>query len=597
MAIDTNLLATAILLVGVLVACLVLLRRLRRLELLQPLVAQLQALANAQERVDRGVRDEIARNRDEGAAHAKSLREEIGGSVKAAGDSLVKSVAEISNVQKVQLEGFSGQLSNLAETSETAARGLREEIAAALKTLTESVVGSMNTTADLQGDHLKVFGDNLQALAKVTEEKLDGMREAVECRLGALQETNNSRLDQMRDSANASGQKAREELTASLRGFNDSIVKSMGEIAALQKSQVEGFAKQVVALTESNERKHDALRAVVEERLTLLQADNATKLDQMRQTVDEKLQKTLEKRLSDSFSLVSERLEKVHQGLGEMQTLAIGVGDLKKVLSNVKARGTWGEVQLENLLEQILTPEQFSKNVATKDGSGERVEFAIKLPGRDEDAQDVVWLPLDAKCPQGDYDRLLDAREKGHAEAAEVAGRNLEAAIKVAARTISEKYVNPPKTTDFAIMFLPTEGLFAEIVRRPGLVETLQRDYRVVLAGPTTLVALLNSLQMGFRTLAIQKRSSEVWAILGTVKAEFGKFGDILTGVRKRLQQASDTIDNAVTKTRTIERKLRGVQELPRPNAERLLGRSADPVPEDGSDDEKSQEPSAGLLS
>ncbi len=573
MAMDTGLLASTLLALGVLVILAVaVLRRLGCLEILRPLVTQLHDVESAQERVERSVRDEIARNRDEGAAQAKNLREEVGSSVKAAGDSLVKSVGEISNVQQVQLEGFSGQLSKLVETNDTSARGMREEIAAALKMLTESVVGTMNTTTDLQADQLKHFGDHLQVLTKVTGEKVDGIREAVDGRLGTLQETSNARLDQMRDSANDSAKNCREELTASLRGFNDSIVKSMGEIAALQKDQLEGFAKQVVALTESNERKQDALRAVVEERFTLLQADNAMKLDQMRQTVDEKLQGTLEKRLSDSFALVSERLEKVHQGLGEMQTLAIGVGDLKKVLSNVKARGTWGEVQLESLLEQILTPDQFATNVATKDGSGERVEFAFKLPGRDEDAQNVVWLPLDAKCPQGDYDRLLDAQEKGSAEAAEAAVRNLEAAVKVAARRISEKYVNPPKTTDFAIMFLPTEGLFAEIVRRPGLVETLQRDYRIVVAGPTTLVALLNSLQMGFRTLAIQKRSSEVWAILGAVKSEFGKFGEILAGVKKRLQQASDTIDNAVTKTRTIQRKLRGVQELPTPDAERLLG-------------------------
>jgi DNA recombination protein RmuC len=222
-------------------------------------------------------------------------------------------------------------------------------------------------------------------------------------------------------------------------------------------------------------------------------------------------------------------------------------------------------------LEQILAPEQFAKNVATKEGSGERVEYAIKLPGRDENAQDVVWLPVDAKCPQGDYDRLVDAQEKGCAEAADAARRNLDAAVKVAARTISEKYVNPPRTTDFAIMFLATEGLFAEIVRRPGLVEALQGDYRVVVAGPTTLVALLNSLQMGFRTLAIQKRSSEVWAVLGAVKSEFGKFGEILSGVQKRLHQASATIDTALTKSRTIQRKLRGVQELPAPDAERTL--------------------------
>ena len=538
------------LLVAVVVLLLVVLTRLAHLDLSRPVLARLEAVEKGQERGERAVREEIAKNRDEMTTQAKYLREEVGASVKGAGDSLVKSVAEISTVQQTQLDAFATQLGKLTETNRTAAKELREEIAACVKALTDSVVASMKETAELQKDQLEIFGQRLQALTQTTEQKLDGIRE----------------------SATESAQRAREEIASSLHGFNESIVKSTGEIAALQKSELEGFSKQLATLMESSEKKHDALRRVVEERLRLLQTDNAVKLDQMRQTVDEKLQGTLEKRLGESFALVSDRLEKVHQGLGEMQTLAMGVGDLKKMLSNVKTRGTWGEVQLGSLLDQVLTPDQFAANVATKDGSGERVEFAIKLPGRNDDGQEVVWLPIDAKCPQEDYHRLLDAREKAHADGVEAAGRDLETAIKTAARAISDKYLNPPKTTDFAIMFLPTEGLFAEVVRRPGLVEYLQREYRIVVAGPTTLAALLNSLQMGFRTLAIQKRSSEVWTILGAVKAEFGRFGEILGGVQKRLRQASDTIDTAVTKTRTIERKLRDVQELPAPDAERLLG-------------------------
>jgi DNA recombination protein RmuC len=283
----------------------------------------------------------------------------------------------------------------------------------------------------------------------------------------------------------------------------------------------------------------------------------------MRATVDEKLHDTLEKRLGDSFRIVSERLEQVHKGLGEMQTLATGVGDLKRVLSNVKTRGIFGEIQLGNLLEQILTPDQYEANVVTKAGSAMRVEFAVKLPGRDAGQENALWLPIDAKFPQEDYLRLLDAQEKGDAAGAEEACRQLDRAVREMARNIRDKYLDPPATTDFGIMFLPTEGLYAEVLRRTGLCETLHRDFRVVIAGPMTLTATLNSLQMGFRTLAIERRSSEVWTLLGAVKTEFTKFGDILDKTHKKLREASDTIEDASRKTRTIERKLRSVQELP----------------------------------
>ena len=312
------------------------------------------------------------------------------------------------------------------------------------------------------------------------------------------------------------------------------------------------------------------VRTAVEEKLKAIQEDNTKSLEQMRQTVDEKLQGTLEKRLGESFKLVSERLEQVHKGLGEMQTLATGVGDLKRMLTNVKTRGTWGEVQLEAMLEQVLTPEQYDKNVATK-GEGERVEFAIKLPGRGEDKDEVVWLPIDAKFPVEDYQRLQDAQEKGDGELAEECGKQLENRIKACAWDISEKYLCPPKTTDFGILFLPTEGLFAEVVRRIGLAEAVQRECRVTIAGPTTLWSLLNSLQMGFRTLAIEKRSSEVWNLLAAVKTEFGKYGEILEKVQKKLQEASNTIDKTAVRSRAIERKLRGVQELPASDAQTVL--------------------------
>jgi DNA recombination protein RmuC len=290
-------------------------------------------------------------------------------------------------------------------------------------------------------------------------------------------------------------------------------------------------------------------------------------LEQMRKTVDEKLQGTLERRLGESFKLVSERLEVVHQGLGEMQKLASGVGDLKKVLTNVKSRGTWGEMQLGNLLEQVLTSEQYACNVATRPGSNERVEFAIRLPGRGNASGAPVWLPIDAKFPKEDYERLVEAAEHADAAALELAATQLENRIKLEAKSIRDKYVEPPHTTDFAILYLPVEGLYAEVLRRPGLLDVLQRDFRITIAGPTVLTALLNSLQMGFRTLAIEKRSSEVWQVLAAIKTEFGKFGEVIGRVQKKLQEASNVIDSAATRTRAIERQLRAVGESSTPGS------------------------------
>lgn len=307
----------------------------------------------------------------------------------------------------------------------------------------------------------------------------------------------------------------------------------------------------------------ELLRQAVERGLKEMQADNAQKLEQMRSTVAEKLEGTLEKRLGESFRQVSERLEMVHQGLGDMRNLAAGVGDLKRVLTNVKTRGGWGEVQLGALLEDILAPEQFGRNVQTKENSQEAVEFAVRLPGQAEGGKECVWLPIDAKFPLEDYQRLAEAQEKADLEAVEKAGKMLEASVKSCARDISTKYLNPPLTTDFAIMYLPTEGLYAEVAKRPALAEILRRDYRVIVAGPSTFAALLNSLQMGFRTLAIQKRSSEIWGLLGAVKTEFGKFGGALEGVKKKLEQAQNSMEDAARKSRAIERKLRDIEELP----------------------------------
>ncbi|SHG43527.1 DNA recombination protein RmuC [Massilia sp. CF038] len=364
-------------------------------------------------------------------------------------------------------------------------------------------------------------------------------------------------LDSMRQQINLGSISAREEQATTLKRFSDSMTQNL------------------TALTESNAQRLLEVRATLEVKIRDLQTDNATRLEEMRKTVDEKLHATLETRLTESFRQVSERLEKVHQGLGEMQQLAIGVGDLKRVLTNVKTRGTWGEVQLEMLLEQVLTVDQYAKNVETVAGTGARVEFAIKLPGQTEGGA-PVWLPIDAKFPKEQYERLVEAAERADAEGVAQGGRELERAVRLEAKTICEKYLSPPQTTDFAILFLPTEGLYAEVMRRPGLADDLQRTLRVSIAGPSTLAAILSSLQMGFRTLALEKRSSEVWQVLGAVKTEFGKFGDVLSQTRLTLEKAAKNIESAEVRSRQMARKLKSVEALPSEAAQLMLGPQID---------------------
>ncbi|HKE39452.1 MAG TPA: DNA recombination protein RmuC [Casimicrobiaceae bacterium] len=367
-----------------------------------------------------------------------------------------------------------------------------------------------------------------------------------------------------RGESSRNAQTARTELAQTLNQSTQLVQNLLNSITQVQNERLS-------SLTQTNEQRLEAVRATLEQRLEVLRSDNAQKLEQMRATVDEKLHATLEQRLGESFKQVSERLEQVHKGLGEMQTLAAGVGDLKKVLSNVKTRGTWGEVQLENLLEQILTRAQYDRNVATRPDGNERVEFAIRLPGRDPEGG-PCWLPIDAKFPLADYQQLVEAQERGDAEAVELYAKALERRIKDQAADIHAKYVAPPHTTDFALLYLPVEGLYAEVLRRPGLADALQRNFRVTIAGPTTLAAMLNSLQMGFRTLAIEQRSSEVWKRLGMVKTEFARFGELLAATRKKLEQASNSIGEAEVRSRAIERQLRDVEALPAAEAERLLG-------------------------
>lgn len=389
--------------------------------------------------------------------------------------------------------------------------------------------------------------EQLGGMSRQQAERIDGFGQ----RLAALTDGTSQGLQALATRLTEDARKSRAESTLALNHFGE--------------QQQQRFA----ALGAEHEKRMGEVRATLEAKLGAIQQDNAAKLEQMRATVDEKLHATLETRLGESFKLVSERLEAVQRGLGEMQNLAAGVGDLRRVLTNVKKRGIFGEVQLGALLEDMLTAEQYDANVATVPGSNERVEFAIRMPGQDQGAQ--VYLPIDAKFPVEDYQRLLDAQENADLDAATRAGNALEARVREEARRIAGKYVAPPHTTDFAVLFLPTEGLYAEVIRRPGLFESLQREQRVTVAGPTTLSALLNSLQMGFRTLAIAQRSSEVWGILGAVKTEFGKFGTVLERTRKQLDAARNSIDHAGVRTRAIERKLRGVESLSSDASQSLL--------------------------
>jgi len=455
------------------------------------------------------VRDELRAGRDESRAAGKELREEVSGSLKSSTDTISKTLEAVAKAQQTELEGMAKQLEQITQSNQTA---------------------------------------------------LDRIRTTYDARVKELQEGNEKSLGEMR-----------KEASDGLRTTSETLAKALEGMGKAQQTQLEGMTKQLKELTESNQTALDRIRTPFDARVKELQEGNEKKLDEMRKTVDEKLHDTLEKRLGESFKLVSDRLEAVHKGLGEMQTLATGVGDLKRVLTNVKARGTWAEVQLGALLEQVLTAEQYEKNVCVKADSSERVEYAVRLPGPRDDSGSHVWLPIDSKFPQEDYLRLQEAADKADSAAVQVAADSLARTVRSAAKDIHDKYVNPPDTTDFGIMFLATEGLYAEVLRQPALVEDLQQRYRVVLAGPTTLVAILSSLRMGFQTLAIEQRASEVWRVLGAVKAEFGKFGDVLDKVRKQLSTASRTIEQTGVRSRALERKLRTVEQLPDAEATRML--------------------------
>ena len=390
--------------------------------------------------------------------------------------------------------------------------------------------------------------DEIGRQAQASRVDLGSLQQVLLTQSGDVARTQNEQIDSFRSQLAVTQQ----QMEAALRRLSDVL------------------AEQLRLLSETNERRQAEMRLAVETRLQSLQEGNEKRLEQMRATVDEKLQSTLEQRLGESFKLVADRLEQVHKGLGEMQGLARDVGSLNRTLINVKTRGVFGEVQLAALLEQVFTPEQYGRHVETVPGSGERVDFAIRFPGRREDGA-PLWLPVDAKFPREDYERLLDAQERADPAAAESAGAALETRLRNEAKSIRSKYVAAPHTTDFAILFVPTEGLYAEALRRPGLVQRLQDEHRIMLAGPTTLLATLNSLQMGFRTLALERRSAEVWQVLGAVKTEFQKFGDMLAKTKKKLQEAQNTIGQTEQRTRVMANRLESVEALPDPRVRDLF--------------------------
>lgn len=560
---------------------------------------------DGQEKQD--VQGELRAGREEAHSAAKALREEISGHFQSVTTSMTGTLTSMGNVQLERLGGMTEQLKGFESSSRESLEKVRltfDEKVGALQESNERKIGEMRSTlTDGMKDVGTKFTQSAQELGKVQKEQLEGMsgqlrqmneanqasidrvRKTLDERVGLLQEGNEKRFNEIR-AAMADG----------LKSAGETISKSTDGMAKAQQEKLEGVANQLKELNAANQGAIDRIRTTLDERVKELQTNNEKKLDEMRRTVDEKLHDTLEKRLGESFKLVSERLDAVHKGLGEMQNLASGVGDLKRVLTNVKARGTWAEVQLGAILDQILTADQYDKNVCVKPETTERVEFAVRLPGPKDDPASVVHLPIDSKFPQEDYARLQDAADKADPIAVQAATDALMRAVKSSAKDIHDKYINPPATTDFAILFLPTEGLYAEVLRQPSMVEDLQQNYRIVVAGPTTLVAILSSLRVGFQTLAIEQRASEVWRVLAAVKTEFGKFGDVLAKVKKQLNTASKTIDQTATRTRVMERKLRSVEQLPGADSLEILALpdvdlvSAD-VPEVGEPEKVSAEP------
>ena len=522
MTTDTLILLAALALVALLLA--LLLVRRPRVELPPEWLERLAAL----ERTAQATQLAVARN--DGAMDA--LAQQISGFTQATQHTLE---ALRHSVDERLAQGQADSAAARKELSDTLT-GFRTELTATTAALAAESVKSREAMGESTALFEKRIQERFEALTAATRLTLDSLKGDIQAQLGAMSGA-------LKDQLEANGSQIRHQFSV----LQDAV------------------SQQLAGLVQGSQHNAEQLRNALNERLAAIQTDNSTKLEEMRRTVDEKLHATLEQRLGESFKLVSDRLEQVHKGLGEMQTLAGSVGDLKRVMTNVKTRGTWGEMQLGAIIDNVLTPDQFARNVKTVPGSDELVEFAIRLPGKSD--EHPVWLPIDSKYPVEQYQRLLDAQDAADKGAIAAAGSAFEASIRLEAKKIFSKYVSPPHTTDFAVLYLPTEGLFAEVIRRPGLVEAVQNDCRVMITGPANLAAMLSSLQMGFKTLAIEKRSSEVWSLLGMVKTEFAKFGDVVEATKKSIDQAAKRFDEVGVRTRAIQRKLRDVQELPAPGA------------------------------
>jgi len=460
----------------------------------------------------------------------------------------LKSGKNETNNELTEVKSSIGTLTSYLKDTE---KNLKDEFVTNRKESAETATGLRTEIGNQLNKFIQTFSEQLGNLTKSNEEKLEAIRKTFEDKLVDFQKSIDSNSKESRNELKENLESFKKELNEALKDYRERLREQFTEFEKNQKTQ-----------NVANSEKISELKLSLEKSVKTMQEGNEKKLEEMRKTVDEKLNETLEKRLGESFKQVSDRLEAVHKGLGEMQTLAVSVGDLKKVMSNVKSRGVLGEYQLQNIIEDLLTNEQYEKNVKTKVGSGAVVEFAIKMP-HGNNLEKTLWLPIDSKFPKEDYEALVDAYDKADLVKIEEYTKAFIRGIKKNAQDIKEKYIDPPNTTEYGIMFLPYESLFGEVLRVPGLFEQLQRDYKITITGPTTLSALLNSLQMGFRTLAIEKRSSEVWDLLGAVKTEFGQFGDVLAKTKKKLIEATNVIDTSEVRTRAIERKLRHVQELP----------------------------------
>ena len=516
-------------------------------------------------------------------AKLSEIRSSVKESLQQLGESQDKTLLEMKTSQQKELQSLNQQMKEDTENNqkkfdqirqtlddklkylqtgnETKLSEVRKEVGDGLKSSREALEKTMKSLQETHQQEMGSVGKQLEQNAEASQKKLEEFRTTSDESFQKIQQGNEKKLGEIR-----------KEVSDGLKSTTESLEKTLKSLKDTQKAEMQEVNNQLKQNAETAQIKLDEVRKTFDLRIKEMQQGNEKKLEEMRQTVDEKLHDTLEKRLGESFKLVSERLDSVREGLGEMKSLATGVGDLKRVLSNVKVRGTWAEIQLGALLDQVLTADQYAQNVSVNPDSLQHVEFAIKLPGAKEDPNSTIWLPIDSKFPQEDYLRLQEAAELSDAKKVQSASNALAKSIQNSAKEIHEKYVHPPHTTDFAIMFLPTEGLYAEVLRREGLVEELQQKYRIVVAGPTNLIAILSSLQMGFQTLAIEQRASEVWKVLGAVKTEFGKFAGVLDKVQKQLGTASKTIEATHVRTRAMERKLKDVEQLPEKDADGLLG-------------------------